>query len=239
MESMRHCTMRRRTTRRGKTSRDTLDLAHGAEVRSFVRSFAYATGPALGLLLDRYAPGWRGQIAQLTSLSDALAAAVDAPRPDADRAAASYGGTALRAAEDARAAERDAVVRRYRERLVDGPVATLRFFHMHIAFDPDTVQPIGATGSVYPTLRVVDDWGVLEVTGGALIKADWSAVVIPAPASASAGKVMGDGWTLSLAPGWRLEPDERPDDLRLAGCSRAAAPGGSAPAASACPTAAP
>jgi hypothetical protein len=205
-------------------------LARGAEVRSFVRSFAYATGPALGLLLDRHAPGWRARIAELASLSDALAAAVDAPRPDADRAAASYGGTALRAAEDARAAERDAAVRRYRARLVDGPVATLRLFDMHIAFDPNTVQPIGAPGSVYPTLRIVDDWGVLEVTGGALIKADWSAVVIPAPASASAGIATGDGWTLSLAPGWRLEPDERPGDLRLAGRSPAVAPGGSAPA---------
>lgn len=191
------------------------DLAHGAEVRSFVRSFAYATGPALGLLLDRYAPGWRARIAQLPSLSDALAAAVAVPPHDADRAAASYGGTALRAAEDARAAERDAAVQRYRERLVDGPVATLRFSHMHIAFDPDTVQPIGAPGSVYPTLRVVDHWGVLEVTRGALIKADWSAVVVPAPASTSAGTAAGDGWTLTLAPGWRLEPDERPGDLRL------------------------
>jgi hypothetical protein len=189
-------------------------LAHGAEVRSFVRSFAYATGPALGLLLDRYAPGWRTRIAQLASLSDALAAAVDAPPADADRAAAAYGGTALRAAEDVRAAERDAAVRRYRERLVDGPVATLRLVHMHFAFDPDTVQPIGAPGSVYPTLRLVDDWGVLEVTGGgALIKADGSAVVVPAPASG--GTTAGDGWTLTLAPGWRLEPDERPGDLRL------------------------
>lgn len=214
------------------------DLAHGAEVPSFVRSFAYATGPALGLLLDRYAPGWRARIAQLPSLSDALAAAVDAPRPDADRAAASYGGAALRAAEDARAAERDAAVRRHRARLIEGPVATLRLFHMHMAFDPDTVQPIGAPGAVYPALRVVDDWGVLEVTGGALIKADWSAVVVPAPASTSAGAAAGDGWTLRLAPGWRLEPAERPDDLRLA-CSRAVAPGGSAPAPSACPTAVP
>ncbi len=185
------------------------------------------------------APGWRARIAQLASLSDALAAAVDAPPPDADRAAASYGGPALRAAEDARAAERDAAVRRYRERLVDGPVVTLRLFHVHIEFDPNTVQPIGAPGSVYPTLRVVDDWGVLEVTGGALLNTDWTAVVIPAPASASAGIATDDGWKLTLAPGWRLEPDERPDDLRLAGCSRAAAPGGSAPATSACPTAAP
>jgi hypothetical protein len=121
-------------------------------------------------------------------------------------------------------------------RLVDGPVARLAFLHMHIAFDPNTVQPIGAPGTVYPTLRVVDDWGVLEVTGGALIN-DWKAVVVPAPASASAGAAAGDGWTLTLAPGWRLEPDERSGDLRLA--CHPVARDGTTPATSACPTAGP
>jgi hypothetical protein len=223
------------------------DLTHGPEAPSFVRSFAYATGPALGLLLDRQAPGWRARIAELPSLSDALAAADAAPRPGVDptpdlaaldRAAASYGGPALRAAEQARAAERDAAIRRYRARLVDGPVVTLRLFHMHIVFNPNTVQPIGAPGSVYPTLRVVDDWGILEVTGGALLNPDWSAVVVPAPASTSTGTAAGDGWTLTLAPGWQLEPDERSGDLRLA-CRPAVARDASAPATPACPTAAP
>lgn len=195
------------------------DLGDAVKAPSFVRSFAYATGPALGVLLDRYAPGWRTRIAQGRSLSEILAAAVAVPRPDVDRAAAAYGGAELRAAEQVRAAERDAIIRRHRERLVDGPVATLRFVHMRIAFDPNKVQPIGPPGTVYPTLRVVDDWGVLEVTGSALIKADWSAVVVPAPATTAATTtttaVAGDGWTLSLAPGWRLEPDDRPGDLRL------------------------
>ena len=192
------------------------DLSGGVAAHSFVRSFAYATGPALGLLLDRYAPGWRAGIAHAPSLSDALAAASAAPVPDADAAAASYDGGALRAAEQRRAAEREAVIQHDRERLVDGAVVTLRFVHMKIAFDPRDVQSIGAPGSVYPVLRVVDDWGVLEVAGGALIKADWSAVVVPGPASTAAGPVAGDGWTLTLAPGWRLEPDERAGDLRVA-----------------------
>jgi hypothetical protein len=196
------------------------DLAEAVDADSFVRSFAYATGPALGLLLDRDAPGWRARISDIPSLSDALATAARAPSPDVDRAAASYGGPALHAREQIRAAERARLVEHHRARLVDGSVATLRFVDMHITFDPRAVQPIGPPGSVYPTLRVVDDWGVLDVTGGALIKADWSAVVVPAPPTATAGTVTGDGWTLTLAPGWRLEPDERPGDLRIARVAR-------------------
>src|SRR6185295_17910613 len=109
-----------------------------------------------------------------------------------------YGGGPLRAAEQVRAAERAAVIQHHRERLVDGAVVTLRFVHMKIAFDPGRVQPIGAPGSVYPALRVVDDWGVLEVAGGALIKADWSAVVVPAPSSTAQRTISGDGWRLTL-----------------------------------------
>lgn len=193
------------------------DLAAGVEAGTFVRSFAYATGPVLGLLLDRYAPGWRTGIARARSLTELLAAAVPVPVPDVDRAAASYDGGALRAAEEVRAAAREAVIERYRKRLVDGAVVTLRSVHMQIALDPSTVQPIGGPGSVYPVLRVVDDWGVLEVaSGGALITADWSAVVVPAPATTAAHSATGDGWTLTLAPGWGLEPGERAGDLRLA-----------------------
>ena len=201
------------------------DLADGSQAPSFVRSFAYATGPALGLLLDHEAPGWRGAIAGTRSLSGALAAALAAlavPLPTPERAAAAYGGAALRDAEQLRAAERASAIRRHLERLVDGPVATLRFVHMRIAFDPRAVQSIGAAGTVYPVLRVVDDWGVLEVTGGALIKPDGSAVVVPAPAppTIAGGRIAGDGWTLILAPGWTLEPDARPGDLVLARAGR-------------------
>ena len=191
------------------------DLGAHVEDQSFVRSFAYATGPSYGLLLDRYAPRWRAGIAQLRSLSDALAATLPVPLPDADEAAAAYGGPALHAAEQARAAQHAAELAQYRRVLVDGPVATLRFRKMKIQFDPRTVQPLGELGSVYPTLRVVDAWGVLEVTGGALVKADWSAVVVPAPSSTAQRPITGDGWKLTLAAGWRLEPDERAGDVRL------------------------
>ena len=100
--------------------------------------------------------------------------------------------------------------------LVDGPVATLGFRHMKIEFDPRAVLALGQLGSVYPSLRVVDDWGVLEGPGGALVKADWTAVVVSAPSTTSPRIVTGPGWRLELAAGWHLVPDERAGDIRLA-----------------------
>jgi len=192
------------------------DLAAHVGDPSFVRSFAYATGPSYGLLLDRYAPAWRAQIVHTRSLAGTLAAAVPVVLPEVEQAAGTYDGPALRAAEQARAAQHAALLAQYRRALVDGPVATLRFRHMKIEFDPRTVTPLGELGSVYPVLRVVDDWGALAVTGGALLKADWSAVVVPAPSTTSQRTATGDGWRLELAPGWRFEPDDRAGDVRLA-----------------------
>src|SRR5262249_52818289 len=134
---------------------------------------------------------------------------------DAAQAAARYDGPALLAAEQARTAEREARLAPYRRRLVDGAVLTLRFVRMSVQFDPNTVEPLGDRGSGYPTLRVVDDWGLLQVTGGALIKSDWSAVVVAAPPDRGARPLTGDGWRLELAPGWTVEPDARAGDLQL------------------------
>ncbi len=206
----------------GRTGAALRDLAAHVDDPSFVRSFAYATGPAYGLLLDRYAPTWRAAIMHTPSLSDALAAAISPEWPewpDVGRPAARYGGEALRRAEDARGAERAAKLAAYRAALVEGPVLALPFRHMKIEFDPRTVQPLDGLGSIYPTLRVVDAWGTLEVTGGALVTADWTAVVVAAPrmttATAAPRRLDGAGWTLALAPGWRLVPDVRAGDLRL------------------------
>jgi hypothetical protein len=191
------------------------DLATYAAVPSFVRSFAYATGPSYGLLLDRYAPGWRATIAQTHSLSDLLAAAIGGLPADAEPAAARYDGAALRLAEQAATAAKAATLAEYHRALVDGPVLKLAIQDMKISFNPREVQPLGALGTVYPTLRVVDVWGVLEVTGRALVAPDWKTVTVPAPPTATAHPLTGDGWSLELAPGWSLEPDARAGDLRL------------------------
>ena len=65
---------------------------------AFARSFGYATGPALGFLLDRYAVGWR-QRAASTSLDSMLASALRVETPadipsEAQRRAALYGYSA-------------------------------------------------------------------------------------------------------------------------------------------------
>lgn len=117
-------------------------------------------------------------------------------------------------------AERDAKRREQlavnHKKFIDGPVLTLRFRKMNVQFNPQKLQPLGDAGTVYPTIRVTDDWGVIEGKNGALMKPDWSALVVPAPTSPVGSSIAGDGWTLELKPGWRIVPGARSGDYTLA-----------------------
>ena len=92
------------------------DLSAHAGDPTFVRSFAYATGPAYGLLLDRYAPGWHARIRAGESFDAMLGralhvAASGSTEKEATERAAKYDGAALHAAEVDRDAKRQQLAR--------------------------------------------------------------------------------------------------------------------------------
>lgn len=180
---------------------------------TYVRSFAYASGPAYGLLLDQAAPEWRRGLKGTDDLGVLLATAMGLTAGETVSADTRYGGAAIRMEEALRAEQARVVAAGWTAKLVDGPRLRLPFRSMQIAFDPGKITALPPHGSVYPTLRVVDAWGVLEVTDGALIDDNWSGVTVVAPASAEA--VEGPGWTLRLNDGWLLTAGERDGDFRL------------------------
>ncbi|UGB36881.1 hypothetical protein [Frateuria soli] len=193
------------------------DLAwHPKNDTSFVRSFAYATGPAYGILLDRYRRGWRKAIVSGGSPARMLAGTLKvdmASAPDVGKLAARYDGPALLAAERARADARARQAALFRAQLVTGPVLKLPLEHMKVQFNPSNLMPLGDAGTVYPTMHVIDDWGSITIDGGALMAPDWRLLTVPAPArGAEAGELRGKGWTLELAPGWRVVPGGRAGD---------------------------
>ncbi len=187
---------------------------------SFVRALGYGTGPALGLLLDRYAPGWRGRVGR-ESLAPQLMRAVhfvapQDPAAEATSRAAAYDGEALARTEDARATAREERLAGFRARLVAGPVLVLRQHGVSRAFNPNNLQPFGAEGTVYPTGTFTSEWGSLEVDSvGALLAADFRMLRVALPAETSGDTLRGPGWRLVPTAGWMLVPDERAGDLTL------------------------
>jgi hypothetical protein len=202
-----------------------LEQQEGRE--TFSRSFAYATGPAYGVLLDAAGRAWRDALVAGASLGELLDAAIPAAAPGvpADGRVARYNGERVIAIESEREATRLAREAELRRRFVDGPVLVMApGAEFSFAFDPNDAVNLEGIGTVYGTTRVVDGWGVLEVeSGGGLFRRNdegWiTGVVVPVPADAASPPSAGDGWTLALAPGWEIVPGDRPGDwaVRAAG----------------------
>lgn len=182
---------------------------------TFVRSFAYATGPALGILLDHFAPDWRSEIARSRDPARLLSTALAFRPPQdlaraAERASEAYGAHDVMVSEAARDSVRRPVMAGYKQRLVDGPTLTLTQTGLARAFNPQTLVGFDMVSTVYPTGSFGADWGSLKVTnGGALVANDYSSIRIPVPQSPSIPPdrtLNGPGWVLQLNEGWELQP---------------------------------
>jgi len=198
-----------------------------ANTPTFVRAFAYGTGPALGVLLDHFSPNWRDAIHTLRDLSGLLARSVDFRIPPVTRLpfaararAQEYGWDEVDRAEAAREAERAPKMREYQARLLDGPTITLTQSRDSLSwsFDPTELVGFDLSSAVYPTGNFSAGWGKLTVeSGGVLVANDLSRIRIAIPAAPIAPTdrtIKGDGWTLALNPGWSLRPDaSRPGSL--------------------------
>ena len=198
------------------------DLEFFVQAPTFVRSFAYATGAAWGQMLDQANPAWRGQLAAAMKganppgLDQMLQAAMKLPEPSAATVKAreaDYDDT-LRPRELARDQAKQAHVAELKARLVDGPVLRLPLagHHASYQFNPQTLEALGSTGVVYPTMTLSADWGTLSVQQGALLDKQMTVAAVTA-AGASADGLQGPGWRLSLKKGWSVSPGERAGDF--------------------------
>ena len=189
---------------------------------TFVRSFAYATGPAWGLMLDQANPAWREQLATAMkganppSLDQMLQAALKLPEPSpatVKAREADYDDT-LRPRELARDQAKQAHLAELRARLVDGPVlqVPLAGHHASYQFNPQTLEALGGDRVVYPTMKLAADWGVLSVEQGAVLDKAMTMAAVAA-AAAAPDHLQGPGWRLTLNKGWVVAPAARAGDF--------------------------
>ena len=175
-------------------------LAQGEKSSAFPRSYAYATGPAWGLLLDEFRPGWRKEIP--SRRIEYLFARPSESLLRIEQRAARYGGPAVLADERKRDDERKQRLLSYAKRFIDGAVFTLPLRNMNMQMDPYDVHPWEGHGTVYEHLTVSDDWGKIVLDNGALISNDFRTLTVPASSR-----------NITLAPGWRIASGQRSGDL--------------------------
>jgi hypothetical protein len=198
-----------------------IDLRQAYRRPTFVRSFAYASGPAYALLLDAQRSTWRKGLRSGFDFGALVASvyripAVAPSAADAGSRARRYDGDDIAALEMKREERRQRDLADARQRFISGPILTFpRGESFSYTYNPNNVIAIDESATVYPGIRVTDGWGILQAEGGAMLvreKGMIVRVVVPAP---TAGATRGDGWELELKPGWKLAPGARPGDLTV------------------------
>lgn len=191
-------------------------LANGEKGESFVRSFAYMSGPAYGVLLDASFPGWTRRVRGTDDLGMLVMRAMAVqPARDATASAARYGGAEIRAFEQQREKQRQERLAELHRRFVDGPVLVIPGGGSAMS-DSRGAVVIPGVGTVYfHPFRASGNWGTLEAENGVLLASDGRSRRVPAPVLRDDGSVSGDGWTFKVAPGWTVREGPRPGDYEV------------------------
>lgn len=179
---------------------------------TFVRSFAYRTIPAYGFLLSLKDENWHKEVTPQTILTDLFTTffSLDIPEMSLEELAANYDYNYEEILEKEQIREKKRLERiaEFKKKFLDSPTLKLAFQNMNISFDPRNIVPLGNNGTVYPNIRVTDDWGVLEVKEGALLSSDWSNIKVTPPTDIGESVVKGQGWTLNLDEGWKVQKSD-------------------------------
>jgi hypothetical protein len=190
------------------------DIDRVEKERSFVRSFAYATGPAYAELLDAVQPDWRRRVTPEFAFGKTAAVAYQLAMPKPEKRLAltaimKYAGKQIIAKENARAKATAARNARFTQALVEGPTLTLPLVKFSIFFDPRQVYSLPGRGSVYQILKLGDAWGKLDVHGDgmALIPSNFGSVTVPLDKTPVGTQLAGEDWSLTLNKGYGFQPD--------------------------------
>ncbi|MBL8195574.1 MAG: hypothetical protein JNM06_17420 [Blastocatellia bacterium] len=191
---------------------------------SYTRSFAYASGPAYGCLLDRIIPSWKKSINKDSDLAKLLQTTLkinfaSLSEKEAILRATNYDGEELIALETKRDLLYQERATKYLSQLVEKEIFIIPLGDkVSYSFNPNNLLVLENIGTVYPTMEVIDEWGILEVFDGALVfqeNGKLTKLHITKPVDPVSKTLQGNGWKLDLKAGWKIVPAERNGDFKL------------------------
>ncbi len=192
------------------------------ETPSFVRSFAYETTPVYGFFLQQKDYYWNKKVDNETDLTDFFS---DAFGHDTRillqryvrQVAEEYNIKRIADEESHRFSQHSYTLDEYREKFLEQPHLEIRLEDMNMSFDPNSLIPLDEDeGTVYPTIVLSDNWGVLTVTeGGALLRSDWRWMIVSLPTEITDDIIRGDGWIIELNEGYTIEENLQGDYILI------------------------
>ena len=177
--------------------------------QTYVRSFAYASGPLYGKILDRGKDGWRTAITPSSDLGSMLQESFGIDLPENlekayNKAKKQYNYEEIHRFEADREEKRQVILTGYRNRFTRDTILVLEVPRPKVMFDPRTLIPLDTLGTVYPTIKIIADWGILQVNDGGCLF-DWKKAIVSGRAIKKEDNMLtGDGWEIELAENWIL-----------------------------------
>ncbi|APA93327.1 hypothetical protein [Myroides sp. ZB35] len=183
---------------------------------TYIRSFAYHTIPVYGYLLSQQDKEWNKKINTTTNLTDYFIKVWNIQIPNnlestVNQLKSKYNGAFIIEQEVERDVKIKKIIATYKAQFVENPHFEIKFEKMNISFNPSSLVALEDKGTVYPTMRISDKWGILTVEKGALMSPNWDRLSITNPTKVEENKVFGDGWILELTEHYKVEQNK--DDL--------------------------
>ncbi len=177
--------------------------------QTFVRSFAYITIPVYGYFINLENDSWNKDISNSTNLTDYISGFFTILIPTnlietINTIKGDYGFEEIASFEINRNNEQKKLIAEYEIKFLKNPTLAIQFENMNISFNPSNIMPLRDLGTVYPNLRVSDNWGILTVENGALLSNNWDKVTVSEPTITNDKLIEGDGWKLELNSDWKL-----------------------------------
>ena len=183
---------------------------------SFVRSFAYETIPVYAFFLYQKNNSWNKGITEETDLTEFFEEAFELDMrivlPSYVRQVAEeYRGREIRDEETLRYEKHTLTLNELREKFLEKPRLEIKLEDMNMSFNPNNPISLDVDeGTVYPTIRISDNWGILTVTGGgALLSPGHVWVVVSEPVEIREDEIIGDGWSIELNREYCLEKNNQ------------------------------
>jgi hypothetical protein len=94
-------------------------------------------------------------------------------------------------------------------------VLALPLAHYNMQFKPQSLVPLGDLGTVYPTITLEDAWGTLNVESGGVLLRKQPSIATVSAIGFDPATLHGAGFSLTLKPGWTIQPGPHKGDLEL------------------------
>ena len=176
---------------------------------TFVRSFAYRTIPVYGYYMKQKDETWNLNISEKMNLTDYISDFFNISVPvnledSIFQIRERYNYVQINDYEIKRDDKQKEIIAELDKIFQEKPILVIPFQNMNISFNPGNLIPYRDLGTVYPYLRITDDWGILTAEKGALVDKNWGNVIVSEPKKITDKIIEGDGWKLELNKDWQL-----------------------------------